>query len=195
MANEIIKKSQDYLHLSTTQAGGVLYRGSQGCSACARPLAASVPALTAAAIATCGFSAGDYNSETVKKWFKYCKDKIGFGVAANGHDDYTQYYYAQAVYMLGDEGWEKLFGATPQMDRLTWTTYRDHMFKFLAGNQNQDGELEPARRLGRRPRVLHRHQPQHHAIGQGHAAHPSALIISRLRLGKRARPQAAGVRP
>jgi hypothetical protein len=139
--NEIIKKSQDYLHKSTTQAGGVLYRCPKGVGAPA--FGGERPALTAAAIA-CGFSAGDYKSEVVKKWFKFCKDKIGFGVNATGHDDYTQYYYAQAVYMLGDDGWEELFGKTPVADRLTWTEYRKHMFKFLANAQNQnDGSWQP----------------------------------------------------
>ena len=26
-----------------------------------------------------------------------------------GHDEYTHYYFAQAMYVLGDDGWEKLF--------------------------------------------------------------------------------------
>lgn len=141
VANEIIKKSQDYLKLSTTtQGGGVLYRAVKGGNPPA--VGGERPALTAAAI-SCGFSAGDYNSEIVKKWFKFCKDKIGYGVNATGHDDYTQYYWAQAVYMLGDDGWEKLFGQTPVEQRVTWTGYRNAMFKFLAGNQAGNGSWAP----------------------------------------------------
>jgi hypothetical protein len=141
VANEIIKKAQDYLKLSTTtQGGGVLYRAPKGGGPPA--FGGERPALTAAAI-SCGFSAGDYNSDIVKQWFKFCKDKIGHGTNSTGHDDYTQYYWAQAVYILGDDGWEKLFGPTPPEQRLTWTSYRDSMFKFLAGNQNQDGSWNP----------------------------------------------------
>ncbi len=138
--NEIIKKGMEYLHISTTQAGGILYRAPKGGGAPA--FGGERPALTAAALA-CGFSAGEYNSEHIKKWFKYCKDKIGYGVQASGHDDYTQYYYAQAVYMLGEDGWEKIFGNTPADQRLTWSAYREHMFKFLKGNQNADGSWNP----------------------------------------------------
>jgi hypothetical protein len=139
--NEIIKKAQEYLHKSTTQAGGVLYRCPVGGGAPA--FGGERPPLTAAAI-SCGFSAGEYyNSEYVKKWFKFCKEKIGYGTQSTGHDDYTQYYYAQAVYILGDDGWEKMFGPTAADQRLTWTAYRSHMFKFLQGNQNNDGAWAP----------------------------------------------------
>jgi hypothetical protein len=138
--NEVIKKAQDYLKISTTQAGGVLYRAPKGN---APAFGGERPALTAAAI-SCGFSAGDYNSDIVKKWFKFCKDKIGYGTSSTGHDDYTQYYWSQAVYILGDEGWNKLFPGTPKNDCLTWTEYRKHMFDFLAKNQNKnDGSWNP----------------------------------------------------
>src|SRR4029077_3178438 len=82
------------------------------------------PSLTAAAIA-CLFSAGEYKDELVKKWFKYCKKAIPIGNAGRiGHDEYTHFYYSQAVYFLGDDGWEKMFGATPDADRLKWSSYR-----------------------------------------------------------------------
>ena len=90
------------------------------------------PALTAAAIA-CGFSAGDYNSPLVKKWFKFCQQNLagGLGGGRFGHDEYTHYYYSQAVYILGEDGYGKLFPDSDKEERLTWTKYRKATFDNL----------------------------------------------------------------
>ena len=87
-------------------------RGGGGLGA---PVGGERPALTAAAI-SCGFSAGEYKSELAKKWLKYCQTAIPLSNIAGrmGHDEYTHYYYAQALYILGDKGWENLFGPTPE---------------------------------------------------------------------------------
>ena len=48
----------------------------------------------------------------VKKWFKFFQTHVPLaagGFNRFGHDEYTHYYYAQANYILGDDGWEKLF--------------------------------------------------------------------------------------
>ena len=60
------------------------------------------PPLTAAAVA-CAFSAGEYNSTLAKKWFEYCKKVIPIGRGRIGHDEYLHYYFAQAMYILGDD--------------------------------------------------------------------------------------------
>jgi hypothetical protein len=135
---DIIKKAQDYLKKSTTARGGVVYslgRGGMGA-----PAGGERPALTAAAIA-CGFNAGEYKGDLVKKWFKYTQTAIplNLGGVRFGHDEYTHYYYSQAVYILGDTGWEKLFGPTPEADRLTWTKYKASMFDRLQQMQHADG--------------------------------------------------------
>jgi hypothetical protein len=135
---QVIKKGHDYLKNSTTQRGGVVYslgRGGNGA-----PVGGERPALTAAAIA-CLFSAGEYKDELVKKWFKYCQTAIpiqGAGIRL-GHDEYTHLYYAQAIYVLGDDGWEKMFGSTPVDQRVTWSAYRKNMFDHLVQTQNSDG--------------------------------------------------------
>jgi hypothetical protein len=134
----IIKKAHDYLKNSTTPKGGVVY--SLGRGGMRAPIGGERPALTAAAIA-CLFNAGEYKDELCKKWFKYCQTAIplnGFGVRI-GHDEYTQFYYSQAVYILGDDGWEKLFGATPKEQRVTWTAYKAAMLDNLVKTQNGDG--------------------------------------------------------
>jgi hypothetical protein len=133
----VVKQGYNYLKNSTTQRGGVVYslgRGGNGA-----PVGGERPALTAAAIA-CLFSAGEYKDELIKKWFKYCKSAIPVGQAARmGHDEYTQFYFAQSVYFLGDDGWEKLFGNTPAAERLTWSAYRADMFEHLLRTQGADG--------------------------------------------------------
>jgi hypothetical protein len=129
----IIEKSQKYLHECTTSEGGIIYSRAQGVNSGARP------ALTAAAIA-CAFNSGEYTSADVKKWFKYCKTAIPrLGGGRGGHDEYTQYYYAEAVYMLGEEGWAKLFPDSTESARLTWSKYRKDTFDFLKRAQGSDG--------------------------------------------------------
>jgi len=134
---QVIKKGYDYLKNSTTPRGGVVYSLNRGGGA---QMGGERPSLTAAAIA-CLFSAGEYKDELVKKWFKYCQTAIpinGGGIRM-GHDEYTHLYYAQAVYILGDDGWEKMFGPTPADQRVTWSAYRKGMFDNLLQTQNSDG--------------------------------------------------------
>lgn len=137
---QIIKKGYDYLKNSTTPRGGVVY--SLGRGGLGAPVGGERPALTAAAIA-CLFSAGEYDNDLVKKWFKYTQTAIpisGGGAGPRiGHDEYTHFYYAQAVYMIGDDGWEKMFGATPKDQRVTWSAYKEKMFDQLVRTQNADG--------------------------------------------------------
>lgn len=130
---EAIKMAQKYLHDSTNASGGVIYSLGGGGGGDGRP------ALTAAAIA-CGFSFGDYNSPLVKKWFKFCKDNVPIlGDGRFGHDEYTHYYYAQAIYMLGEDGYGKLFPESPEKERLKWSTYRSKVFRGLITSQSSDG--------------------------------------------------------
>jgi hypothetical protein len=135
---DIIKKGMDYLKHSTTDRGGVVY--SLGRGGFRAPVGGERPALTAAAIA-CGFYAGEYKNELIKKWFKFCQTAIpiqGGGIRV-GHDEYTHYYYSTSLYILGDDGWEKMFGPTPPEQRLTWTAYKNNMFEHLRTTQSGDG--------------------------------------------------------
>jgi hypothetical protein len=129
------------LKLSTTQRGGVVYSLGRGGAGVA--MGGERPSLTAAGIA-CLFSAGEYKDELIKKWFKYCKTAIPVGQGGGGHDEYTHFYFAQAVYFLGDDGWEKLFGTTPVAERLTWSAYRSSMFDHLLRIQGADGSWPSA---------------------------------------------------
>jgi hypothetical protein len=127
---QIIDRGLKYLKDCTAAQGGVTYTISGG---------GERPALTAAAIA-CAFNAGEYDSPLVKRWFKYCRGVLPqLGGGRMGHDEYTQYYWAQCVYMLGEEGWGKLFPDSPAGERVTWSNYRKRTFDFLRGAQSSEG--------------------------------------------------------
>ena len=72
------------------------------------PAGGERPPITAAAVA-CAFSAGEYNNEYAKKWIKFCKENIPIGKGRLNHDEYQNYYFSQAVYVLGEDGYEKMF--------------------------------------------------------------------------------------
>lgn len=132
---DMIKKAYGYLKMCTSPQGAVYYSFQSK---------SERPAITAAAIA-CLFNAGEYKDELCKKWFLYCQRTIPVGGGGNvggiriGHDEYTHFYYSQCMYILGDDGWEKLYGKTPAADRLTWTAYRAAYFDRLMSTQNADG--------------------------------------------------------
>src|SRR5919201_3227628 len=132
----VIDKAMKYLQNSTTDGGGVIYSLSQ---AGGRAMGGGQPALTAAAIA-CAFSSGEYSSPLARKWIKFCQVHVPVGnLSRFGHDEYTHYYYAQALYVLGDEGYARLFPDSREGDRLTWSQYRKAMFAHLGQSQSGDG--------------------------------------------------------
>lgn len=131
----IIENATKYLEKCTTPRGGVIYSLAQGGAF----NGGERPPLTAAAVA-CSFSAGEYDSPLAKKWLEYCKTAIPIAQAARmGHDEYAQYYFGQALYILGDDGYANLFPSSKEDDRLTWTKYRSAMFKHLKDSQAKDG--------------------------------------------------------
>jgi hypothetical protein len=130
---DCIKNAVKYLKDSTTDSGGVQYSLAFGGGR-----SEGRPALTAAAIA-CGFNAGDYDSAEVKKWFKYCRNMLptpGDG-RRMGHDEYTFYYYSQAVYVLGEDRWLKMFPG--DKEPVTWKKYRKGLFDEIVKQQSRDG--------------------------------------------------------
>jgi hypothetical protein len=132
----VINKAQEYLKQCTTERGGVIYSLAQAGRAGA--FGGERTPLTAAAIA-CAFSSGQYDSPLVKKWVEFCRTHIGFGTTGRGHDEYMHYYYAQALYFLGDDGYGKLFPKSDADDRLTWSKYRKTIFDRLVQSQHADG--------------------------------------------------------
>lgn len=102
---EIIDKAKKYIQDCTTAEGGVQYSIRGG---------GPRPPITAAAIAAM-FSAGEYgDSDHVKRMLEFCKQNVWPGKGPNsnqlfGHWHYAHYYYAQVMYRLGDEEWNKYF--------------------------------------------------------------------------------------
>jgi hypothetical protein len=133
----IIDKANEYLKNCTTERGGVIYSLAHG----GAYNGAERPPLTAAAVA-CSFSSGEYTSGLAKKWIRYCQTAIPIdnsGRDSFGHWEYTHYYFAQAIYSLGDDGYAKLFPDSKPSERLTWSKYRQVIFDYLASRQSSDG--------------------------------------------------------
>lgn len=131
---ECIDNAQKYLEKCTTPNGGVIYSLAQG----GRD---ERPAITAAAV-TCAFSSGQYDSESAKKWITYCRKAIPIDRTGNnryGHWEYTHYYYAQVIYVLGDKGYARLFPKSSTDEQLTWKKYKAVIFDYLASQQSADG--------------------------------------------------------
>jgi len=133
--NAAIKMAQKYLVDSTDEQGGVQYSlafgGGRG---------QGRPALTAAAV-SCGFSYGDYQSDIVKKWLKYCQNTLSIPGDGRrmGHDEYTHYYYAQVVYVLGEDRFKKIVPESRTDEALTWSKYRKSVFDDYKRTQSADG--------------------------------------------------------
>jgi hypothetical protein len=133
---KIIDRAHDYLKKCTTPRGGVIYSLAHGQAF----NGAERPTLTASAIA-CMFSAGEYNSEIGKKWLKYCQQTIPIdksGRDSFGHWEYTHYYYAQSIYILGEKGYDRLFPGD-KGEKLTWSKYRSIIFDYILSRQSSDG--------------------------------------------------------
>jgi hypothetical protein len=130
-----IKDAQKYLQDSTDNNGGVRYSLAYGAG-----FGGGRPALTAAAVA-CGFGFGEYKSDMVKKWLKFCQLQLGMPGDGRrvGHDEYTHYYYCQVVYVLGDDRYKKLFPDAKSDEMLTWSKYRKAVFDEFKRSQSADG--------------------------------------------------------
>ncbi len=134
--NDAIKKGVEYLRQSTGDDGGVQYSlafggGGRG---------SGRPSLTAAAVC-CGFSAGEYKGDMVTKWITYCKNNLGTPGDGRrmGHDEYTHYYWAQVMYVLGDDRYAKMFPGSKKDDLLLWSKYRKQVFDEYKRTQAADG--------------------------------------------------------
>jgi hypothetical protein len=127
----ILDKALKYLEQCTTPRGGVLFNLRS-------PMAGGErPNLTAAAL-VCSASAGPYDSELVKKWLRFCSSNIPVDNRFD-RDGAGRYYFAQALHLLGDNGFERLFPDSRPEERLTWSKYKKAVFPQLLGSQAKDG--------------------------------------------------------
>jgi hypothetical protein len=131
---EAIDKAVAYLEACTTPDGGVIYSYAGGSGAALK--GQGRPPITAAAVC-CGFSAGQYKGDLPKKWIKYCKDNIPIGKGRQSHDEYQTYYFAQAIYALGDDKYGEMFPNDPKESWLTWSKFKDATFQGILDNQDK----------------------------------------------------------
>ena len=137
VSKDAINKVHDYLKKCTTSRGGLIYSLAQGGGP-------ERPTITVAAIASM-FSTGEYTSDLAKRWLQFVKPLVPIdtvGTEQFGHSEYTQYYYAQVIYSMGEDGYAKLFPESRPEDRLTWTRYRKAFFEFLKRTQKEDGSWQ-----------------------------------------------------
>jgi hypothetical protein len=129
---EAIQEAANYLSEATTEKGGILYSLTCGNGD-------GRPSLTAAAVAA-AFSAGDYSSPRVRSWLKFCRGGVA-AAAAGGctSEEYTHYYYGQVAYILGDDGYAKLFPESKPAERIRWSDYRKDTFAAWKAGQQDDG--------------------------------------------------------
>jgi hypothetical protein len=124
----ILDKALKYLEKCTTPSGGVIFSLSSG-------RGGERPNLTAAAL-VCSYSAGQYDSALVKKWITFCRNHIPVDDRFD-RDGSGRYYFAQALHILGDNGFERLFPGSQPAERLTWSKYKKLIFPI--GGHGQDG--------------------------------------------------------
>jgi hypothetical protein len=72
-----------------------------------------------------------------RKWIKFCKDNIPPPKQRVPHDEYQNYYFAQFVYILGDDRYGELFPKEDKNTWLTWSKYKQEMFPYLLDGQDK----------------------------------------------------------
>jgi hypothetical protein len=134
---DAVQKGRDYLAKSTTEKGGVV--DSLGKDDNPAPAGHARPAVTAAALGVV-LSGGNFKDPLIKRWFKFCQVTIPLRPDVRlGMDEFLHYYYSQAVYQLGDDGWKRMFPDSGKDGQITWSAYRQARFDFLVEKQDKDG--------------------------------------------------------
>jgi hypothetical protein len=136
---EVSKATMDkavaYLEACTTPKGGLIYSYSNSGGVVVN--GGECTPITAAAV-SCSFSAGQYKSEIAKRWIKFCKDHISIAKGRVAHDEYQSYYFAQFVYVLGDDRYGEMFPKEDKSNWLTWSKYKEAMYPYLLDLQDKN---------------------------------------------------------
>lgn len=131
---ENLDRATNYLEACTTPRGGIIY--SYANSGGVAQNGQERPPLTAAAV-SCSFSAGQYKGELAKRWIKYCKENIPVAKGRMAHEEYQSYYFAQVMYVLGDDRYGDLFPNEDKSTWLTWSKYRQALFPYIIEQQSK----------------------------------------------------------
>jgi hypothetical protein len=129
---ETLRRGLKYLEAATGNDGGVIYSLTAGGGG-------GRPALTTGAV-SCWVANGTLDSPVARKWLVFCKKSIALpGARSSGHDAFTHFYHAPALYALGENGWGKLFPEDKKEEALTWSKYRQAFFNAYKASQQNDG--------------------------------------------------------
>jgi hypothetical protein len=95
--------------------------------------------LTAAA-AACLCTAGQFKSTLAVRWVNYCQATVPPDTLRRmPYPEYFHFYYAQTVYVLGEERHAQIRPDLRPHQLLTWSRYRKSLFETLARLQENDG--------------------------------------------------------
>lgn len=101
----VIDRATDYIRKCANPDGGIRYQASQP------PGSTSLPAITAAAVATM-YNAGQYEHPVAQGALKFTLRVMqaqGASGAYGGHQSYAMLYAGQAMYLSGEENWKFYF--------------------------------------------------------------------------------------
>jgi hypothetical protein len=88
-------------------------------------------------------NAGEPREPHVGKHLIYCRNSIVYNppnFVQSG--ELVHYFFAKALWRLGDDGYEKLFPNSVPDERLTWSRYRKSLFDHLRKIQQKDGSWD-----------------------------------------------------
>jgi hypothetical protein len=126
-----------YLKDCTTPRGGLVYNYTGP-----NPQGGERPAITAAACASAA-STGMYDDKYFGMWVKFCKDNIYRNFGSTGHDEYSNLYFGQVMYLLGDDRYHTLIDKEAKSDAMTWSAYKKMAFPNYLKSQGADGGWTP----------------------------------------------------
>jgi hypothetical protein len=130
----VIEKAMRYYRNTTTERGGLAY-----CYQHAVPPAGTErPAVTATALASAA-SLNRLNDEDPKRWAKFCRDTVYLRSGRNMHDEFQDYYFAQAMYAMGDTQYGKMHPNDDPRTWMTWSAFKAKAFESLRSRQHANG--------------------------------------------------------
>lgn len=134
-SREAIDKAIAYFKEGTAPDGGIRYSSQQ-----AKTVGTGRAAFTAGSIA-CSFTAGDFTNRDLKSWLAFCQKNLPFSRMATNNisNEFQLYYFAQAVYVLGDDGHKKIVPDLVDKLALKWSRFRAEVFASLNKSQLPDG--------------------------------------------------------
>ena len=135
-SSEAIKEALAYLADATNADGGVIFSLQGGAGG------AGQPSITAGVLMA-GLSAGDYDSPTIRKRLQFVEKYYNpRGANGTGYDLYRHYYHAQALYILGDEGYARLMKGAAPKEAKNWSWYKKENLPKMVRSQGSDGRWD-----------------------------------------------------